>query len=67
MIDLRTVLHQEAVHARKFVSLRRQNDYVEVEIRKVSARELETARVVGIVNINDTRHLVGDPLFERLD
>jgi hypothetical protein len=46
VVYLRAVLHKEATHARKFVGLRRQNNNVEVKVRKVCPCEFKVRRVV---------------------
>ncbi len=49
VIDLRAVLHEEALDAREFVLLRGQDDDVEFEIGQVGAGELEARGVVGVL------------------
>src|SRR6478735_8603880 len=55
VIELRAVLHEEAVRTGELVLLCRENDDVELEVRQVGTRQLEA------------RRLVGNALLERLD
>ena len=66
MVELRPVLHEEAVDAGELVRLRREHHDVEVEVGEIVSGELE-ARVVGVIDVDDTGHLVGDTLLEGLD
>lgn len=60
------MLDQEATDAGELVGLSRQHNNVEVEIGKVLPGELE-ARIVGVINVNHTRQLVGHALLQGLD
>jgi uncharacterized membrane protein YedE/YeeE len=67
VVQLRAMLHKEAADTGELVCLRRQNDDVEVEVRKVLTGELKAAGVVGIVDIHLARHLVRDAFLQGLD
>jgi len=54
MIELRTVLHEEAVRTGEFVFLRGQNDDIEFEVGQVRAGEFEAGRVVRIFDVDRT-------------
>lgn len=67
MVDLRTVLHEEAVHTGELVSLRRKHHDVEFDVGEIGTSEIETTGVIGVVDVYYARHLVGDALLEGLD
>ena len=52
MIDLRTVLHKEALHTGELIGLCGKNDHVEVVLTEVPTLEFETARVIGVINVD---------------
>jgi hypothetical protein len=52
VVDLRTVLHEEAFHAGEFVCLRGKHDHVKVVLTEVPTLEFETARVIGVINVD---------------
>lgn len=66
MVELRAVFHQEATNAGELISLSGQHHHIEVEIGEVLARKLKT-RVVGVINVDHTRKLVGHALLQSLD
>ena len=52
VVDLRTVLDEEALHTGELVSLCGKYDHVEVVLSEVPTLEFETARVIGVINVD---------------
>ena len=61
------MLDEEAVDTGEFVSLGRKNDDIQVEVGKICSGQFESPRIVGVVDIHNTRHFVGHTLLQRLD
>jgi hypothetical protein len=67
VIELRAVLHQEALHAGELIGLRRKYDNVEFNIGKILTGKFKGTEIVGILGVNDPREFVWHALLERLD
>ncbi len=63
MVDLRAMLHEEALDAGELVFLRGQHDDVQLQVGEVGAGQLEARGVVGILDVDGPDILSGTRSF----